>query len=73
MPRAATPETRLACARHAASELATWFMPENAPADWLPSARDVLAKAHELYPAVEISEDEARTAIGQVAPRVIRS
>lgn len=73
MPRATTPESRAACARHAASTLFQWDHPENAPADWTPSADQVIARTKQLYSWVEISEDEAFAAIRQCAAQAVRS
>jgi hypothetical protein len=69
--RTTTPASRAACARHAAGQILAWDYPENAGNDWNPSPAQVIERTKTLYSWVEISEDEALTAIAEVSPRRI--
>lgn len=69
--RQTTPESRAACARHAAGELLRWEYPADAGPDWNPTPRQVIDKTRTLYSWVLISEDEATAAIAAVQVRRI--
>ena len=57
MPRATTRTSRLACARHAVSELLTWEHPGE-PVDWSPSEEQIEAKTTALYSWVTLAPGE---------------
>lgn len=65
MPRATTHTSRLACARHAVSELLTWEHPGE-PVDWTPTEQQIEEKTTSLYSWVVLESGEAAEALAEV-------
>jgi hypothetical protein len=65
MPRKTTPASRLACARHAVTDLLTWDHPGE-PVDWQPTEQQIEERTTQLYSWVALEPGEATAALAQI-------